>query len=104
MGTPHYMAPEQLEGTQAGAAADMWSLGATMYAPSRAPFAFDGADADRHHHGDPRPGTPRRPSTPGPLAGVLSKLLAKGPGAAPRGRRDGPGAAFHRGQRPALRG
>jgi len=31
IGTPDYMAPEQLEGTLAGPPADMWSLGATLY-------------------------------------------------------------------------
>ena len=36
IGTPHYMAPEQLEGTPAGPPADMWSLGAALYTATAA--------------------------------------------------------------------
>jgi serine/threonine protein kinase len=42
IGTPYYMAPEQLEGRHAGAAADMWSLGATLYAAVEGKRPFDG--------------------------------------------------------------
>ena len=43
IGTPHYMAPEQLEGTGADAAADMWALGATLYTAVEGTPPFDGA-------------------------------------------------------------
>ena len=82
MGTPHYMAPEQLEGTQAGAAADMWSLGATMYAAVEGTLPFDGptltAIITAILARDPAP-----PAHAGPLATMLSRLLVKDPAQRP---------------------
>jgi serine/threonine protein kinase len=82
MGTPHYMAPEQLEGTQAGAAADMWSLGATMYAAVEGTLPFDGptltAIITAILARDPAPAVHA-----GPLAGVLTRLLMKDPAQRP---------------------
>ncbi len=42
IGTPQYMAPEQLEGSSAGPPADMWSLGATLYTAVEGVPPFDG--------------------------------------------------------------
>jgi serine/threonine protein kinase len=82
MGTPHFMAPEQLEGTQAGAPADMWSLGATMYAAVEGTLPFDGptltAIVTAILARDPA-----APAHAGPLAVMLTRLLAKDPAARP---------------------
>src|SRR5262249_36781583 len=42
IGTVGYLAPEQLEGKSAGSAADMWALGATLYAAVQGSPPFGG--------------------------------------------------------------
>ena len=42
IGTPQYMAPEQLEGRSADAAADMWALGATLFTAAEGIPPFGG--------------------------------------------------------------
>jgi hypothetical protein len=75
-GSSSFMAPELLRGDDAGEAADLWSLGATLYA------AVEG--------GAPRPirtGSPAAPMTgppdparpPGPLTPIIDQLLAQDP-------------------------
>ena len=78
IGTPQYMAPEQLEGSSADAAADVWSLGATLYTAAEGIPPFDGptlaaviaAILTR---------TPVVPEHAGPLRDLLEALLAKDP-------------------------
>ncbi|WP_159393607.1 bifunctional serine/threonine-protein kinase/ABC transporter substrate-binding protein [Streptomyces sp. TN58] len=78
IGTPQYMAPEQLEGKRPTAANDLWALGATLYhaVEGRPPFDADGLHAlavavfTRPH---------RPPVHAGPLAPVLDALLTKDP-------------------------
>ncbi|GII01065.1 serine/threonine-protein kinase [Planobispora takensis] len=85
VGSPGYIAPERLRGTGDGPAADLWSLGATLYAAveGRGPFqrgtpvATLGAVLTQD--------TPP-PSRAGGLAPVLLAVLAKDP-------RERPGAA-----------
>lgn len=82
MGTTHYMAPEQLEGDSVGPPADMWALGATLYATVEGVPPFSGptltaliaAILTR---------TPAPPAHAGPLGGLLWALLSKDPAARP---------------------
>ena len=78
VGSPHYAAPERVRGEDSGAPADLWSLGATLYAAveGRSPFArattLRSLDAVLHEAPDP-------PARPGPLTPVIAGLLAKDP-------------------------
>jgi Protein kinase domain len=82
IGTPHYMAPEQLEGSQAGPAADVWSLGATLYTAVEGKPPFDGptltAVVAAILARDPVP-----PAQAGPLAPQLTQMLVKDPARRP---------------------
>jgi eukaryotic-like serine/threonine-protein kinase len=89
IGSPAYMAPERVRGEPATPAADMWSLGATMYAAveGRPPFDRQGASAIFTTIVS---GLPDPPMRAGPLWLVISGLLRKDPakrlGAAEAGR------------------
>jgi eukaryotic-like serine/threonine-protein kinase len=82
LGSAHYMAPEQASGEPSGPPADVWTLGATMYAAVEGEPPFDkGAlipTLAAVVNEEPRP--MRRA---GPLAPVIAALLAKDPGARP---------------------
>ena len=86
IGTPDYMAPEQLDGRPVSPATDMWALGAMLYCATegRPPFdgpvlsAIIGAILAKPH---------RPPQHAGPLAGLIGSLLDKDPA-----RRPGAGA------------
>ncbi|MGH3389929.1 MAG: serine/threonine-protein kinase, partial [Actinomadura sp.] len=45
MGSPAYIAPERAQGLQAGPAADLWALGATLYAACEGRPPYDRAEA-----------------------------------------------------------
>ena len=76
IGTPQYMAPEQLEGRSADAAADMWALGATLYTAVEGIPPFDGPTLAAMITAIlTRPPVPSKHA--GPLWELLGALLAK---------------------------
>jgi Protein kinase domain/Tetratricopeptide repeat len=82
IGTPQYMAPEQLEGAKAGAAADMWALGATLYTAVEGIPPFDGATLTALMAAI-LTRSPAQPQHAGPLRDLLGALLAKDPACRP---------------------
>ena len=82
-GTPQYMAPEQARGEPVDARADLFSLGAALYAMAagRSPFRADSAMAvmkrvcDVRH----RPIREVNPDVPAWLEATIDRLLAKEP-------------------------
>lgn len=77
---PDYMSPEQILGESAGAASDVWSLGAILHEMLAGARPFDGADrkavAQRIRSGKPGPlpaGTPRE------LEQIVTRCLSRAP-------------------------
>ncbi|WP_306370330.1 serine/threonine-protein kinase [Nocardiopsis sp. CC223A] len=81
LGTPLYMAPEQVRGERVGQAGDLYSLGAILYQMLTGQPPFSGDDPlavlRGHLRGKPRPVASLRPELPGPLAELVDALLAK---------------------------
>lgn len=81
VGTPQYMAPEQVRGDACDGRSDLFSLGAVMYemAVGHAPFRGDGVYAvmQRIVHDTPRGIRQQNPSIPRWLEGLIETLLAK---------------------------
>src|SRR5262249_6910283 len=84
-GTLQYMAPEQLEGKEADARTDIFSLGTVMFEMATGRKAFEGTSraaliaAILEH--EPPSLTVLDPMTPGALDRVVNKCLAKDPDA-----------------------
>ena len=115
VGTFQYMAPEQLEGKEADARSDIWSLGCVLYELATGARAFAGESQASLiaaiMTGEPRPMTQLRPLTPPALDGLVTRCLRKDPedrlqsardvafaldlvaGGAPHGANGGDGAA-----------
>jgi serine/threonine protein kinase len=83
MGSPRYMAPEQVQGTAADARADVYATGAVLYAmlAGRPPFerASDMATMMAQVSDVPPPLTTQVPGLPAGLEDVVLKCLAKDP-------------------------
>jgi serine/threonine-protein kinase len=88
IGTPRYMAPEQIEGAgPVDARADLFSLGATLYEMLTGAPAFPGeglaTTLNAVLHSAPVPVRQLRPEVPPGLAGLVDRLLAKAPDGRP---------------------
>ena len=82
IGTPQYMAPEQLQGSNADAAMDMWAIGVTLYTAVQGNPPFNGPTIPAviaAIAGQPAP----VPEHGGPLRELLLALLAKDPAQRP---------------------
>jgi Protein kinase domain len=83
LGTPDYAAPEQIEGAKVGPSADVYALGAVLYAvlTGRPPFPRETIVAVAYaqiHDAPPRPSA-ARPRLPRGLDRVVERALAKRP-------------------------
>ena len=90
LGTPRYMAPEQVVGPSVGPAADLYSVGALLYAaavgrpPHDHPAVKDVLLAKLHHDYEPLPeGGPSGPLSPA-FRAVVHALLARDPDPRPQ--------------------
>ena len=83
LGTPAYMAPEQMKGDDVDARTDLWSLGVVIYemVTGRRPFPGDHEVVVRHGilNTQPEPVSKLRPELPRELDQILAGLLAKEP-------------------------
>ena len=84
VGTPHYMAPEQIAGREVDARADVYALGCLLYEMIAGHTPFAGAPDDvqvlyRQVHEIPQPLRRRVPEVPAALDEAVSRALAKDP-------------------------
>ncbi|MFI1561839.1 tetratricopeptide repeat protein [Streptomyces sp. NPDC020490] len=92
MGTPHYMSPEQIGGTEVDRRSDLYSLGCVLYeiATGAPPFDLDDAWGILIGHRDtpPRPPRSTRAELPAYLETIILDLLAKRPEQRPADARE----------------
>lgn len=83
LGTPQWMAPEQLNGERVGPAADVWAFGALLFQALTGQPAFDGDSISALRadilFGSPASLTRLRPDTPSDLQRLVEACLAKSP-------------------------
>ncbi|MEU0433846.1 tetratricopeptide repeat protein [Streptomyces sp. NPDC006290] len=92
MGTPHYMSPEQIGGSEVDQRSDLYSFGCVLYeiATGAPPFDLDDAWAVLVGHRDTVPEPPRshRADLPEYLERIILDLLAKRPEQRPQDARE----------------
>ncbi|MFF2023932.1 tetratricopeptide repeat protein [Streptomyces sp. NPDC058171] len=92
MGTPHYMSPEQIGGSEVDQRSDLYSFGCVLYeiATGAPPFDLDDAWAVLIGHRDTAPEPPRhhRAELPPYFETIVLDLLAKEPHERPRDARE----------------
>ena len=83
VGTPHYMAPEQIRGRPVDARTDVYGAGAVLFelATGRLPFEADSEFEIMRAHVEAAPphARPLRPDLPEALDAVIARALAKDP-------------------------
>jgi hypothetical protein len=82
LGTPNYMAPEQILGREITPRTDVWSLGVVLYEMLRGERPFDGKSVAAIVHNvvhSPTPELPEDGGHPSRLQGLLERALAKDP-------------------------
>ncbi len=83
MGTPDYMAPEQIEGQRGDARTDVYALGTILYEmlSGRTPFVGDNqlAIMEQHLRGVPPPLEKLNPQVSVQLAAIVSRALLRDP-------------------------
>jgi eukaryotic-like serine/threonine-protein kinase len=79
VGSPAYMAPEQVEAEAVSPATDLWALGATLWFAVEGEPPFGGGEFQTMSA--IVNGRPRQPRRLGPLGPVLARLLVKDPAA-----------------------
>ena len=88
MGTPQFMAPEQVDSGTLDARTDLFSLGSTLYRAAAGRLPFDGSSTLRLltalTGSEPVPLTELAPDLPPGVAALIHRLLAKNPDDRPR--------------------
>jgi serine/threonine protein kinase len=83
LGTPHYMAPEQILGQPADGRADIYALGITLFEMLTGRVPFEGSDYEvrvaQINHPPPSPCAAGCPDLPAAIEAVVLKALAKDP-------------------------
>jgi eukaryotic-like serine/threonine-protein kinase len=83
LGTPAYMAPEQLQGRQVDQRADIWALGCVLYEmlAQHSPFEAESEQAIGYGilNGDPEPVSAQRADVKPEVDQLIAKTLAKNP-------------------------
>ncbi|MCZ6695116.1 MAG: serine/threonine-protein kinase [Acidobacteria bacterium] len=84
LGSPGYISPEQAQGLEIDARADLYSLGATFYHLVTGKLPFEAptpvAMIVRHMNDPLRPPRAANPTVPYPISALIQRMMAKRPG------------------------